>query len=72
MKRSEAVGGNGRLGCSVAVMGHSRLVTNGAQENNQNNQPVVAGDMVGIHNGIIVNDEELWQRLCRNAAEIRS
>lgn len=54
--------GNGRLRHSVAVMGHSRLVTNGAQEDNRNNQPVVAGDIVGIHNGIIVNDEELWQQ----------
>ncbi len=54
--------GNGHLRHPVAVMGHSRLVTNGAQEDNRNNQPVVAGDIVGIHNGIIVNDEELWQR----------
>lgn len=54
--------GNGRLGHPIALMGHSRLVTNGAQEDNQNNQPVIASGMVGIHNGIIVNDEELWQR----------
>lgn len=53
---------NGRLRHSVAIMGHSRLVTNGAQEDNRNNQPVVAGDIVGIHNGIIVNDQELWQQ----------
>ncbi len=54
--------GSGRLGHAVAVMGHSRLVTNGAQQDNDNNQPVVAGGIVGIHNGIIVNDEELWGR----------
>jgi glucosamine--fructose-6-phosphate aminotransferase (isomerizing) len=46
----------------LAVIGHSRLVTNGAQAQNENNQPVVTPDVVGVHNGIIVNDTELWQR----------
>ncbi len=42
------------------VMGHARLVTNGSLEMNENNQPVVKDGLVGIHNGIIVNDAELW------------
>jgi glutamine---fructose-6-phosphate transaminase (isomerizing) len=45
----------------VAVIGHSRLVTNGAQTEHTNNQPVSVDDLVGIHNGIIVNDEDLWR-----------
>jgi glucosamine--fructose-6-phosphate aminotransferase (isomerizing) len=45
-----------------AIMGHARLVTNGAMEVNQNNQPVVKAGLAGIHNGIIVNDAELWQK----------
>ena len=45
-----------------AVMGHSRLVTNGSQLNDLNNQPVVKEGIVGIHNGIIVNENELWSR----------
>ncbi|TWT44567.1 glucosamine--fructose-6-phosphate aminotransferase [Phycisphaerae bacterium RAS1] len=44
----------------VAIIGHSRLVTNGSQETLDNNQPVIAGGMVGIHNGIVCNDRELW------------
>ena len=52
-------GGNGSCH-AVALIGHSRLVTNGAQENNLNNQPVIAGGLVGIHNGIITNDSQLW------------
>ena len=44
------------------VLGHTRLVTNGTQDTQENNQPVIAAQMVGIHNGIIVNDEDLWQR----------
>jgi glucosamine--fructose-6-phosphate aminotransferase (isomerizing) len=46
----------------LAMIGHTRLVTNGFQSNVDNNQPVVARGTVGIHNGIIVNDEELWTR----------
>ncbi len=47
---------------AFAITGHSRLVTNGLQSTPENNQPVVAGGAVGIHNGIIVNDAELWRR----------
>jgi len=41
------------------AFGHSRLVTNGLADN----QPVVRGDICVIHNGIVVNDEELWEQL---------
>lgn len=44
-----------------AVMGHARMVTNGSNQNPNNNQPVVRGDLVCIHNGIIVNDEAVWK-----------
>ncbi len=44
----------------VAVIGHSRLVTNGAQTDAGNNQPVVVDDIAGVHNGIIVNEAALW------------
>lgn len=43
------------------IMGHARMVTNGDQDNSQNNQPVVRNDLVCIHNGIIVNDLKLWK-----------
>src|SRR5262245_48684025 len=42
------------------AIGHSRLVTTGSQETVENNQPVIAGGIVGIHNGIVTNHEELW------------
>jgi glutamine---fructose-6-phosphate transaminase (isomerizing) len=47
---------------TFAVMGHSRLVTNGSQLNDENNQPVVKDGVVGVHNGIIVNENEIWLR----------
>jgi asparagine synthetase B (glutamine-hydrolysing) len=46
----------------LAMTGHTRLVTNGFQSNADNNQPVIARGTVGVHNGIIVNDAELWAR----------
>ena len=46
----------------LLVLGHSRLQTNGSCEINANNQPVVKHGAIGIHNGIIVNDEKLWKK----------
>ena len=45
-----------------AGMGHSRLVTNGSQIQNLNNQPVIKDGIIAIHNGVIVNHRELWER----------
>ena len=44
---------------SPLVLGHSRLITNGLGDN----QPVVRDNVFVLHNGIIVNDEELWKSL---------
>ena len=41
--------------------GHARLVTNGSQLNDDNNQPVVKDGMVAVHNGIVVNVDKLWE-----------
>jgi len=46
----------------LAVFGHSRLVTNGGQNIHENNQPVHSGGLLAVHNGIIVNDDDLWRR----------
>ena len=45
---------------ALIAIGHSRLVTNGAESLAKNNQPVISNNSVGIHNGIVVNDAELW------------
>src|SRR5262245_40064846 len=45
----------------ITAIGHSRLVTNGLDAIASNNQPVVRENLVGIHNGIIVNDAKLWK-----------
>lgn len=41
--------------------GHARLVTDGSQLKEFNNQPVIKDEIVLIHNGIIVNVNDLWK-----------
>jgi glutamine---fructose-6-phosphate transaminase (isomerizing) len=41
------------------LVGHSRLVTNGLSDN----QPVVRENLILIHNGIIVNEQEVWSQI---------
>lgn len=43
------------------VIGHSRLITNGLEDN----QPVYRDDVCVLHNGIVVNHEELWGNLSK-------
>lgn len=45
---------------NTLAFGHARLVTDGSQLKEFNNQPVVKDDIVLIHNGIIVNVNEIW------------
>ncbi|HEB97156.1 MAG TPA: hypothetical protein ENI96_12105, partial [Sedimenticola thiotaurini] len=47
---------------SFIALCHSRLVTNGQAERIENNQPVRYRGVTVVHNGIIVNVDELWQR----------
>ncbi len=44
---------------SKIVLGHSRLITNGLHDN----QPVIRDNIAVIHNGIIVNENEIWKKL---------
>ncbi|HHO52367.1 MAG TPA: hypothetical protein ENK18_16225 [Deltaproteobacteria bacterium] len=53
--------GHHKLSQPVAVIGHCRLVTNGAEFDAGNNQPILTEHAVGIHNGIITNEAELWR-----------
>lgn len=41
------------------VMGHGRLITNGESDN----QPVLRDGIVTLHNGIILNESEIWDFL---------
>jgi glucosamine 6-phosphate synthetase-like amidotransferase/phosphosugar isomerase protein len=45
---------------TVCVLGHTRMPTKGSRWRNVNNHPLVAGHVVGVHNGIIVNDDRIF------------
>lgn len=45
----------------MSIIGHCRHPTQGSPENNLNNHPQVIGNIIGVHNGIINNDHELFE-----------
>lgn len=53
---------NNKFRSPLTLIGHARLMTNGALAINTNNQPVIKNGIVGVHNGIIVNDDALWEK----------
>lgn len=53
---------------------HTRYATQGEPEDNDNNHPIVVGSTVGVHNGVITNDDELfaeegWERIAEVDSE---
>lgn len=53
---------NGKVNGPFMLMGHCRLVTDGGSDCHDNNQPVIDGQAVGVHNGIIVNAQILYRQ----------
>ena len=47
---------------TTILMGHSRWKTVGSEYNNYNNQPIIAGSILGTHNGTITNASSLFAR----------
>ena len=47
-------------GETFALFGHTRMATHGSADIYDNNQPIVAHQSVILHNGIIVNFEEIY------------
>jgi glucosamine--fructose-6-phosphate aminotransferase (isomerizing) len=43
------------------LIGHTRAETKGTYRNNFNNHPIHSGNVIGVHNGVIMNDEDLWK-----------
>ncbi len=43
----------------LIVLGHTRLPTSGSEHDNRNNHPIIAGRVVGTHNGMLFNDTSL-------------
>lgn len=53
---------------TTAVL-HTRFATQGDPVNNMNNHPIVSGNIVGVHNGMVSNDDSLFARM--NATKLR-
>ena len=45
-----------------AVIGHTRMKTKGTQHLNVNNHPIIANKVIGVHNGVISNDDRLFKK----------
>lgn len=43
-----------------AFFGHTRMATHGSSEVSENNQPIISNQSVVLHNGIIVNLDEIY------------
>ncbi len=48
---------------TISVMVHTRLPTCGDKNNNDNNHPVIHGNVIGVHNGHISNHDDLFKKL---------
>jgi glucosamine 6-phosphate synthetase-like amidotransferase/phosphosugar isomerase protein len=42
------------------VILHTRWATKGSPQNNLNNHPIVSGKIVGVHNGVLTNDDAIF------------
>lgn len=45
---------------TVCILGHTRMPTKGSPWRNVNNHPLLTGHVIGVHNGIIRNDDRLF------------
>jgi amidophosphoribosyltransferase len=55
------------------LAGHTRWQTRGDASNNLNNHPILAGTVIGTHNGTVLNADELFKRFdLRRLAEVDS
>lgn len=59
---SELLKGINRKDVFRAAIGHTRSMTKGDEQYNINNHPIIANRIVGVHNGVISNDDALFSR----------
>lgn len=45
----------------ISIIGHCRWPTKGTPEDKNNNHPIIAENIIGVHNGVISNDENIFR-----------
>ncbi len=45
---------------TTVLLGHTREPTKGSPQKNANNHPIIRGNIIGIHNGTITNDDLIF------------
>lgn len=51
------------MGDASVFLGHTRWASQGSPSNPLNNHPIEASGLVGIHNGVVHNDDDLFELL---------
>ncbi|MCI5124739.1 MAG: glucosamine 6-phosphate synthetase, partial [Candidatus Electrothrix sp. AR5] len=45
---------------TTVLLGHTRKSTKGTPQKNANNHPIIRGNIIGVHNGTITNDDVIF------------
>ena len=54
-------------------LGHCRKTSRGSSLNNNNNHPIRVGEVIGVHNGTLENDEKIFSNLgCKRDGQVDS
>jgi glucosamine 6-phosphate synthetase-like amidotransferase/phosphosugar isomerase protein len=56
---------------TVLLLGHTRKPTKGSPRDNNNNHPIIRGRTIGVHNGTLSNDDEIFQKHLKSGPESR-
>lgn len=54
----------------ISIIGHCRMPTKGSPSNNYNNHPIITENIIGVHNGVINNDDGLFNKFRKNITRI--
>ena len=56
-----------------AYLGHARAISQGSKDDNANNHPIKIGNIIGIHNGTLKNDDIIIKNLkCKRDGQVDS
>ena len=49
------------------ILAHTRMPTKGSEKNRDNNHPIVSDKIIGVHNGNISNDDDLFKEYIKSS-----